>query len=117
MTNSRLTDPEVLEFRFPVTLESFSVRKNSGGNGQYKGGDGIERQVLFNQDMSLSLLSGHRRIAPYALNQGQPGQVGLNILKKANGDEITLGSTDSVDIKSGDSIIIKTPGGGGYGVN
>lgn len=115
MTNSRLTDPEVLEFRFPVTLESFSIRKNSGGKGQFKGGDGVERQVRFHQDMSLSLLTGHRRIAPYALNNGQSAQVGENIHKKANGGETVLGSTESVQMKAGESIIIKTPGGGGFG--
>jgi len=115
MTNSRLTDPEVLEWRFPVLLESFSIRKGSGGEGGYKGGEGIQRQVHFNQNMSLSLLTGHRRIAPYALKGGHKGQVGENIHQKANGEQILLKSTDSVEIKKGDSIIIKTPGGGGYG--
>jgi 5-oxoprolinase (ATP-hydrolysing) len=115
MTNSRLTDPEVLEWRFPVRLESFKIRKNSGGKGQYNGGEGVERKVCFNEAMSVSLLTGHRRVAPYGLAGGEAGQLGENIHQKANGTQIQLGSTDSVDLEKGDTIIIKTPGGGGFG--
>ncbi len=115
MTNSRLTDPEVLEWRFPVMLESFSIRKNSGGKGLFTGGNGVIRKLRFNEAMSVSLLTGHRRIAPYAVNGGQPGQTGENSIEKSDGQVITLGSTDSVNVSKGDVIIIKTPGGGGFG--
>ena len=115
MTNSRLTDPEVLEWRFPVLLESFSIRKNSGGAGQFKGGDGVIRKTRFKESMSLSLLTGHRRIPPYAVNGGETGKTGENIIQKSDGRRIRLGSTDSVDVNEGDVIIVKTPGGGGYG--
>lgn len=115
MTNSRLTDPEVLEWRFPVLLESFAIRKNSGGAGRYKGGDGVVRKICFNEPMSVSLLTGHRRIAPYALKGGQAGKTGENIIEKRDGRKVHLGSTESVDVEAGDAIIIKTPGGGGYG--
>ena len=115
MTNSRLTDPEVLEWRFPVLLESFSIRKNSGGAGQFKGGDGVIRKTRFKESMSLSLLTGHRRIPPYAVKGGETGKTGENIMQRSDGRRIRLGSTDSVDVNEGDVIIVKTPGGGGYG--
>ncbi len=115
MTNSRLTDPEVLEWRFPVLLESFSIRQSSGGKGQYRGGDGAVRKMRFNESMSVSLLTGHRRVAPYSLAGGEPGKTGKNILQRADGQRIKLGSTDSVEVQAGDVVIIKTPGGGGYG--
>ncbi|MCK4709958.1 MAG: hydantoinase B/oxoprolinase family protein, partial [Gammaproteobacteria bacterium] len=115
MTNSRLTDPEVLEWRFPVLLESFAIRENSGGAGQFTGGNGVIRKIRFNEAMSLSLLTGHRRIAPYAMNGGEPGKTGENILQKSDGQQVKLGSTDSVKVTAGDAIIIKTPGGGGFG--
>jgi len=115
MTNSRLTDPEVLEWRFPVLLESFKIRRHSGGRGLFKGGDGVERKLRFNEGMSVSLLTGHRRIAPYGLKGGEPGQTGQNIVERKDGSLEELGSTDSVKVKAGDAIIIKTPGGGGYG--
>lgn len=115
MTNSRLTDPEVLESRFPVTLESFAIRKGSGGNGRYRGGDGVVRRLRFHQPMQLSLLSGHRKIAPYGLAGGEPAQTGENVLLKASGQRIPLGSTDSAQLSPGDAIEISTPGGGGFG--
>ena len=115
MTNSRLTDPEVLEWRYPVLLESFAIRKNSGGAGRFHGGDGVERKVRFNEAMSISLLTGHRRIRPYAMKGGEPGKTGENSLERADGKKIDLGSTASIDVKAGDAIMIKTPGGGGYG--
>ena len=115
MTNSRLTDPEVLEWRFPVRLDSFAIRKNSGGAGEFYGGDGVIRKLRFNEPMSLSLLTGHRRIAPYSMNGGEPGKTGENIIEKSDGKKIQLGSTESVDVEAGDVLIIKTPGGGGFG--
>ena len=115
MTNSRLTDPEVLEWRFPVMLESFSIRHGSGGSGQFKGGNGVERKIRFNEAMSVSLLTGHRRVAPYAVNGGEQGQTGQNMIEKSDGQLLKLGSTDSVNVNAGDAIIIKTPGGGGFG--
>ena len=115
MTNSRLTDPEVLEWRFPVLLESFSIRHDSGGAGRYRGGDGVDRRLRFNEAMSLSLLTGHRKVPPYGQQGGEPAQCGENWLKKANGEWIELASTASIEVDAGDVLVIKTPGGGGYG--
>ncbi len=115
MTNSRLTDPEVLEWRFPVMLESFAIRHGSGGTGQFNGGNGVERIIRFNEAMSVSLLTGHRRVAPYPVNGGEQGQTGQNMIEKSDGQLLELGSTDSVNVNAGDAIIIKTPGGGGFG--
>lgn len=115
MTNSRLTDPEVLEWRFPVLLESFSIRKNSGGQGKFKGGNGVVRKLRFNEPMSMSLLTGHRRVAPYALNGGEEAKTGSNSVIKADGKEICLSSTDSIKLDVGDALLIKTPGGSGFG--
>ena len=115
MTNSRLTDPEVLEWRFPVMLESFAVRKGSGGRGRFHGGDGVTRKVRFNERMSVSLLTGHRRIAPYGLRGGEPGKTGKNLIERSDGRRVPLGSTGSVTLEAGDTIIVKTPGGGGFG--
>ena len=115
MTNSRLTDPEILEYRFPVILENFSIREFSGGTGKYKGGEGIERKVRFLEPMIATLLTGHRKISPYGLNGGNAGELGLNSVQRANGLVENLGTTAEVTLNIGDSIIIKTPGGGGYG--
>ncbi len=115
MTNSRLTDPEVLEARFPVILDEFKIRENSGGAGKHKGGEGIERKVRFLQAMTATLLTGHRKIPPYGMEDGEEGSVGENIVERANGEREDLGTTAEVSLNAGDSIIIKTPGGGGYG--
>jgi 5-oxoprolinase (ATP-hydrolysing) len=115
MTNSRLTDPEVLEWRFPVLLESFAIRKNSGGNGRYKGGEGVERKIRFNEDMSVSLLTGHRIVPTYGANGGEAGKCGRNLLLRADGQQEKLDSTSSAEVKAGDVLWIKTPGGGGWG--
>jgi 5-oxoprolinase (ATP-hydrolysing) len=117
MTNSRLTDPEVLEWRFPVRLDAFSIRHGSGGDGQFCGGDGVDRRLRFNEAMSLSLLTGHRRVAPYGMHGGEAAKCGENWLQKADGKLIALGATDSVEVEAGDTLIIKTPGGGGYGTS
>ncbi len=115
MTNSRLTDPEVLEHRFPVILDEFKIRKNSGGKGQFNGGNGIVRRLRFLEPMIATLLTGHRKIPPYGMAGGEDGKVGSNRVERENGDIERLGTTAEVSLKSGDSIIIKSPGGGGYG--
>ena len=115
MTNSRLTDPEVLEWRYPVRLESFSIRRGSGGRGRWNGGDGVRRELRFLEAMSVSILSGHRRIPPYGMAGGEAARTGRNRLLRADGEEIPLGSTDHVSVREGDRLVIETPGGGGYG--
>ena len=115
MTNSRLTDPEILELRYPVRLEVFSIRKNSGGDGHYSGGDGMIRQIRFLQDMQLSILANRRKVAPYGMCGGESGQPGKQWVKKGTGECKTLPSTCCVEMKAGDIFSIETPGGGGYG--
>ncbi|MFM7381439.1 MAG: hydantoinase B/oxoprolinase family protein [Microcystaceae cyanobacterium] len=115
MTNSRLTDPEVLESHFPVLLTEFAIRENSGGKGQFPGGHGVRRCLQFQEKMAVSLLSNHRRIAPFGLAGGEPGQVGINRIKYPDGQEKILDSTASVILEPGDQLMIETPGGGGYG--
>ena len=115
MTNSRLTDPEILEMRFPVLLESFQIRDHSGGNGQWRGGNGVVRRIRFLQKMVASILSGHRRIPPYGMAGGEPGKTGENRVIRSNGHVQVLNSSDSTDVFPGDVFEIRTPGGGGYG--
>ncbi|WP_320667544.1 hydantoinase B/oxoprolinase family protein [Prochlorococcus sp. MIT 1307] len=115
MTNSRLTDPEILERRFPVQLEMFAIRKESGGKGQWNGGNGLLRKFRFLKPMTVSILSGSRRIAPFGLNGGMPGEVGLNQLEKINGEKTIIEGCACLQVSAGESIIIATPGGGGYG--
>ncbi|MBL6947307.1 MAG: hydantoinase B/oxoprolinase family protein [Rhodospirillales bacterium] len=115
MTNSRLTDPEVLEWRFPVFVDSFSIRRGSGGAGQYSGGAGVIRKIRFREAMTASILSGHRVIAPYGMAGGEPGAVGRNYIERADGRTQDLGPTDSAEMNPDDVFVIETPGGGGYG--
>jgi 5-oxoprolinase (ATP-hydrolysing) len=115
MTNSRLTDPEVLEFRFPVLLESFAIREASGGAGHWRGGCGASRRLRFLAPMSASILSNNRRIAPFGLRGGEPGQTGANIVQRADGLIERLSSCATVTLAAGDVFVIETPGGGGYG--
>ncbi len=115
MTNSRLTDPEILESRFPVSVESFSVRAGSGGDGRWRGGDGAVRRIRFDEPMRVSLLSTHRRIAPYGLDGGRDGTVGAARIERADGDVTELAATDAADVAAGDVLVVETPGGGGYG--
>ena len=115
MTNSRLTDPEVLEWRFPVVLESFDIRRGSGGSGRYKGGDGVVRQVRFLQRMTANILSGHREVPPYGLQGGGSGAVGINSVIRSDGEVMRLSGTDQVELYPDDVVVIETPGGGGYG--
>ena len=115
MTNSRLTDPEVLEWRFPVMLESFEIRQDSGGNGEFKGGNGTTRRVRFLEDMTASILSNHRRVPNQAVAGGEPGKLGRNAIERVDGTVEELKGTDGAQMHPGDVFIIETPGGGGYG--
>ncbi|MHC5766996.1 MAG: hydantoinase B/oxoprolinase family protein [Nostoc sp.] len=115
MTNSRLTDPEVLETRYPVLLESFSLRPDSGGEGKYSGGNGVVRRIRFLEPMTANILSGHRVIPPFGLNGGKAAKVGRNWIQRLNGIEENLDSTATVEMKTGDVFVIETPGGGGFG--
>jgi len=115
MTNSRLTDPEVLEWRFPVRLETFRIRKGSGGRGKRKGGDGVIRRIRFLTPMTANILAGHRLVPPYGLNGGEPGSVGRNYVIHVDGSRTELSHHGQVHVQPGDLFIIKTPGGGGFG--
>ncbi len=115
MTNSRLTDPEVLEWRFPVLLDEFRIRKGSGGKGRHRGGDGVIRRVRFREAMTAAILSGHRRIPPYGMAGGQPGALGRNWVERKDGSVLELRGTDKAEMQPGDVFVIETPGGGGYG--
>ncbi|HLI19644.1 MAG TPA: hydantoinase B/oxoprolinase family protein, partial [Stellaceae bacterium] len=115
MTNTRLTDPEVLEWRFPVLLESFAIRRGSGGAGKWRGGDGAIRRLRFLEPMTAAILSSHRRIAPHGLAGGAAGACGQNWIERADGGREELGGTAVVAMNAGDVFVIETPGGGGYG--
>jgi 5-oxoprolinase (ATP-hydrolysing) len=115
MTNSRLTDPEVLEERHPVLLECFAIRRGSGGGGEWQGGDGVERRIRFLAPMQASILSNRRRVPPRGIRGGGDAAPGVNRLARANGSEEVLGATASVAMDAGDAIVIETPGGGGFG--
>ncbi|MCU0804001.1 MAG: hydantoinase B/oxoprolinase family protein [Burkholderiales bacterium] len=115
MTNTRLTDPEVLEWRFPVVLESFSIRRGSGGSGRWRGGDGVVRRVRFRERMTAAILSGHRRVPPYGMAGGRSGALGRNYVERADGTCVELGGADKAEMNVGDVFVIETPGGGGYG--
>jgi 5-oxoprolinase (ATP-hydrolysing) len=116
MTNSRLTDPEVLEWRFPVRLESFRIRRGSGGAGLHRGGDGVERRLRFLKPMTAVMLANHRRVAPFGVAGGAPAAVGVNWIERANGSTEHFGAAFSTAAQSDDIIVIQTPGGGGYGL-
>jgi len=115
MTNSRLTDPEVLELRFPVRLESYEIRHGSGGKGRYRGGDGGIRKLRFLEPMTAAILSNNRVYAPFGLLGGEPGQVGRNYVERADGRVEPLGPQDSTELQAGDIFVVETPGGGGFG--
>ncbi|MGW1005323.1 hydantoinase B/oxoprolinase family protein [Streptomyces sp. NPDC002520] len=115
MTNSRLTDPEVLEWRLPVRLEEFAVRPGSGGAGRRRGGNGAVRRIRFLEPMTVSTLSQHRRVPPYGMAGGAPGALGANRVERADGTVTELGGSGSADVGPGDVLVIETPGGGGYG--
>ncbi len=115
MTNSRLTDPEVLEWRFPVLLESFEIRRGSGGRGRWRGGHGAVRRVRFLEPMTAAILSGHRLVRPQGMAGGEPGLPGRNSVIRADGRREELGPFDQAEMAAGDVFVIETPGGGGYG--
>jgi 5-oxoprolinase (ATP-hydrolysing) len=115
MTNSRMTDPEVLEQKYPVLLEAFEIRRGSGGAGRWRGGDGAVRKIRFRESMQASILSNHRVVPPFGLDGGGPGATGVNRLARTGGDVETLGGTATVALEPGDTLIIETPGGGAFG--
>jgi 5-oxoprolinase (ATP-hydrolysing) len=115
MTNTRITDPEVLEHRYPVRLERFAVRRGSGGRGRFRGGDGVVRETTFLAPMSLSIVSQHRRAGPYGMEGGEPGLPGAQRVVRAGGEVVTLGAVDGCEVEPGDRLILETPGGGGWG--
>ncbi|HEX4505362.1 MAG TPA: hydantoinase B/oxoprolinase family protein [Alphaproteobacteria bacterium] len=115
MTNSRLTDPEVLEWRFPVMVESFAIRHGSGGTGRHRGGDGVVRRIKFRETMSAAILSGRRAVPPFGADGGQPGALGRNTVVRADGSSETLPGTAVTEMRPGDVFVIETPGGGGFG--
>jgi 5-oxoprolinase (ATP-hydrolysing) len=115
MTNTRLTDPEVLEFRYPALLEDFHIRNDSGGRGRWKAGDGIRRTIRFLEKMECTILSGHRRVPPFGLAGGENGQVGKNTVRRKDGRIEELKGCDATVLDAGEAIIILTPTAGGYG--
>ncbi|HUH60989.1 MAG TPA: hydantoinase B/oxoprolinase family protein [Candidimonas sp.] len=116
MTNSRLTDPEVLEWRFPVLLESYVIQAGTGGHGKGRGGNGGIRRVRFLEPMTASILANRRRVAPFGLAGGEPGKPGKTYVVRADGSKLDLGATGSADMRPGDVFVVETPGGGGFGV-
>ena len=115
MTNTRMTDPEVLELRYPVRLEYFAIRRGSGGEGKWRGGDGAVRRVRFLEPMTAVIVSSRRNVAPFGLAGGEDGAAGRQWVERANGTHEILTGTDSVELAAGDAFVIETPGGGGYG--
>jgi len=115
MTNTRLTDPEVLEFRYPVLLEDFHIREGSGGRGRWNAGDGVRRTIRFLEKMDCTILSGHRRVRPFGLAGGEAGQIGENSVRRNDGRVEKLAGADATVIDAGEAIIIQPPTAGGYG--
>lgn len=115
MTNTRMTDPEVVEWRFPVMIDSFAIRKGSGGRGAFVGGDGVVRRMQFLEPMTATILSSHRETEPYGLEGGGPGKCGENSVIRKSGDVVHVKGNDEVAMAAGDVFVIQTPGGGGFG--
>jgi 5-oxoprolinase (ATP-hydrolysing) len=115
MTNSRLTDPEVLEWRYPVRLERYVIRRGSGGAGRWPGGDGGRREIRFAEPMTVTTLASHRRVPPYGMAGGSPGALGRHWIERADGSITPMAGCDSAEVGRGDLFVIETPGGGGYG--
>lgn len=117
MTNTRITDPEILENRYPIILNKFCLRSDgSGGRGRFNGGEGVERELLFRKPVILSVLTERRVLQPYGMAGGTAAKSGLNLLHKSDGRVIYLGSKAAVNVETGDIFALKTPGGGGYGL-
>jgi 5-oxoprolinase (ATP-hydrolysing) len=114
MTNSRITDPEILETRFPVLLEEFSIREGSGGDGKFRGGNGVVRKLRFLKDMNAAILSSHRKFPPFGLKGGMHAECGRNTLVRMDGSVLEIGGQAEVELKAGELFVIETPGGGGY---
>ncbi len=115
MTNSRLTDPEILETRFPVVLEDFHIRQGSGGKGRWNAGDGTSRTIRFRETMDCAILSSHRRVPPFGVDGGQPGEVGQTLIRRKDGEVVALGGCDQVLLEAGEAVTVVTPTGGGFG--
>ena len=115
MTNSRLTDPEILEFRFPVVLEDFHLRPGSGGKGRYSAGNGTTRTIRFLEEMDCAILSSHRQVRPHGLKGGANGEFGSTKIRRLDGSIETLEGCDQTIVKAGEAVIVTTPTGGGYG--
>jgi len=115
MTNTRMTDPEVLEDRFPVRVDEFSVRTGSGGAGEFRGGDGVVRRLRFLEPMTVTVLSSHRETVPFGASGGQPGLPGENYVLRGDGSVENLAGNDETRMQAGDVFVMKTPGGGGFG--
>jgi 5-oxoprolinase (ATP-hydrolysing) len=115
MTNSRLTDPEILEWRYPVRVDEHSIRKGSGGRGKWHGGDGATRKVRFIEPMTAAILAGHRRVPPFGMSGGAPGGLGANWVERVDGSRTPLGFSDETEMQAGDVFVLETPGGGGFG--
>jgi 5-oxoprolinase (ATP-hydrolysing) len=115
MTNSRLTDPEVLELRYPVRVESFEIRAGSGGAGRHRGGDGTRRRLRFLEEMDVVILANHRKVPPFGLAGGVPAACGRNWVERTDGSIEEMTATDHRRMKPGDVFVLETPGGGGFG--
>ena len=115
MTNTRMTDPEVLEQRYPVLLETFTIRRSSGGAGRWHGGDGAVRRIRFLEPMTAVILSSRRNIAPFGLAGGSDGALGRQWVERSDGSKYVMTGTDRTELAPGDVFVIETPGGGGYG--
>jgi 5-oxoprolinase (ATP-hydrolysing) len=115
MTNTRMTDPEILELRYPVLLEQFGIRRGSGGAGKWRGGDGAVRRIRFLAPMTAVILASRRTVPPFGLAGGADGAAGLQRVERADGRVEVLSGTDRADLEPGDVFVIETPGGGGYG--
>jgi 5-oxoprolinase (ATP-hydrolysing) len=115
MTNSRLTDPEVLEFRYPVRVVEHAVRPGSGGAGRWRGGNGAVRRIQFLEPMSVAILAGHRRVPNFGMAGGGAGALGRTWIEHADGRRTMLGFSDEANVGVGDVFVLETPGGGGYG--
>src|SRR5690606_32802578 len=108
MTNSRITDPEVLEWRFPVVVEKFAIRRGSGGAGRWRGGDGAIRRLRFTEPVTVSTLSGHRSVPPYGMAGGEPGALGVNRVERADGTVTELAGDDVTEVGPGDVLVVET---------